>query len=1009
MEKIRQHTREGFSLVELMIYTTVFSLVVLGTLQLMSTFQLSSSRISNLAGSSLEVDSTVLRLNTLLADSADVDICNVYKTDTALSDSQELSCGLAAGNLRDGGCLIMRGNRLTERWGVEFDGDDHITMDFGSTIADGSDITISMWIKDATCDDGDGCMLLQLGSIDHNEYWPNSNANNDRIALIALDDSGDMQLRLATQNRAVDASSNKSITYPSITRTARTLEDWNSGTWTHIALTVEHDSDNDLNFGTTGSGDEIDEENFDLYVNGTKLTPTNTHTPHDLNIDINQLLLFGKYLSRSHFSGLVGPIQIFDEKISDDLIRRLANEFYISPIGEFNLSMKLEDYTSTNIFTRASSEFEFLTFDGYYPNCTAHWQYPADTIRICRSFTDAASFEEMYESAVWEGTAGEAFMFAKDPSSTLDWDNRPYALYSNIDADDFCLSATDPGQTTDPEDSGWTKLTDFKYFPGQDADGNTRFFNQLENSDLYQLLISSELKSGGGQGLAAVGSLNIIRTLEDDALCQIAPDNINFDIPSDSESTCDLRYAKVIIQDGFQPNIDLLYVVPDSDDDGDGDYVTNWSPSDGSAPNCSASVTFGTNETVNICRKTIAAPNGTRYLQYTFKDIPLLGDDGIATYDAESGILEFDAGAGNNLSGEVWTQVISQVRYSYQDLVSETMAYIKSRTIVSSLGEATPFYPPDDPSGKPHFYKFVTDTSSDSDIDWPDARDAAIAAGNKSCGLQGYLATITSEEENNFIFSRLSQDDGTIAAGWIGGTSHADWDEVPGSASDLFQDSDNTPNTFRWIDGPEHGSIFYKYSYTGSAHSDSEREKRRRTGRYVRKDPAGQQCLASDESSEADISQTNLGRFAVGFDPLPGNSTNKCRPRPGPLCEDLNLWFHNFQIEIDDDGDCVTTGSSSTDPIMREPNDYHESGSREYFVQITGNTVGYGTWNDLRWDYEANDPDGQHKIHGYYVEYGGCTSSANCVNDAVDPSDLTIVIKEEIDVSAIRNICKRPN
>lgn len=1000
-------SRPGFSLVELLIYSAVFSLVVLGAMQLMTTFQLSNKRIADLAASSLDADSTILRVNTLLSDSAEVDICNVYKNGSTATDAQVLGCPLGSeANLTDGACLITRGNNKIERWGVEFDGDDHMAIDYRDAIAAGSDLSISMWIKDVTCEDANGCLLLQLGQIDENQWWPNSSDNVDRIALIALNDSGELQLRLATQNRANEASSNKSIIYPSINRTPRTLEDWNSGTWTHIVLTAEHNSDSNLEFGTTGSGANIEDLSFDLFVNGEKLDPTNTQAAMDLDIAVNQILLFGRYRTRAHFSGLVGPIQIFDEVIGSNLIERLNREFYNNTLGDFNLSMKLEDYGTTNIFSQPVGNFDFLNFDGYEPICSTETFLPANRIRICRSFTNLNSFEELYESVTEERSAGEAFMFAKNPDGDGDWDDRPYALFSSDEADDFCLSDEDPGETTNPEELGWTRLTDFKYFPGQDEDGVSRFFNQLDDSNLYQLLVSSEYESKGGQGLAAVGALNVTRELKSDALCQIAPDNISFSIPSESESTCDLRYAKVIIQDGFQPDIDLLYVVPDEDSGG---YEPNWRPSDGSVPDCTSTIAWGSNENVNICRKTIAAPNGTKYLQYTFRNVPLLGDDGIATYDAESGILEFDAGAGNTLSGEVWTQVIKQARYSYQDLVSEAAAYTKSRTIISSLGQATPFYPPDDTSGKPHFYKFVTDTSSDSDIDWPDARDEAIAASNKSCGLQGYLATITSEEENDFIFSRLSQDDGTIAAGWIGGTAHADWDETPGSASDLFQDSDNTPGTFRWIDGPEHGSIFYKYSYTGGEHSDSARKKRRRTGRYVRKDPAGQQCLASDESSNASTDQTDLDRFVVGFDPLPSTSTNKCRPRPGPLCDDLDLWFHNFQVGIDDDGDCVTTSGSSTDPVMDEPNDSQKSGTREYFVQITGNTVGYGTWNDLRWNYEATDPNGQHKIHGYYVEYGGCTSSVDCVNDAVDPSNLTIVVKEEIDVSAIRNICDRPN
>ena len=158
--------QSGFSLVELMIYTVVFSLVVLGGLQLMSTFQLSNQRIADLAESSQDVDTTILRLNTLLTDSPEFDICNVYKTDTSLTDTQELSCPLDPDHIRDASCLIMRGNNLSERWGVEFDGDDHIAMDIRSLVANNSDLSISMWIQDAECTDSDGCMLIQLGSID---------------------------------------------------------------------------------------------------------------------------------------------------------------------------------------------------------------------------------------------------------------------------------------------------------------------------------------------------------------------------------------------------------------------------------------------------------------------------------------------------------------------------------------------------------------------------------------------------------------------------------------------------------------------------------------------------------------------------------------------------------------------------------------------------------------------------------------------------------------------------
>ena len=978
----------------------------------MSTFQQSNQRIADLAGSAIDADATVLRLNTLLADSPEVDICNVYKTDEDLTDAAELNCPTEA--LRDSACLIMRGNSVFERWGVEFDGTNHIAADYSDLIDDDSDLSISMWIKDVACENDGGCLLMQLGEIDEDQSFPAAD-NTKRLALIALPENGKLELRLATQYREEDAASNKSIRYPLVTRTPRTLGSWDSGDWMHIVLTVEHDSDGELSFGTESTDDGFEDLSFDLYVNGNKLNPTQalggSAIDFENDLSVNQLLLFGEYLGRSYSAGLVGPIQIFDEKISESLISQLSSRFYLPNNGELNLSMRWEDYGTTSIFTRPageSGEIEFANPGTYEPICGSEAAMPTQKIRICNTFNDADSFYELYETKIQELSSGDAFMFAKDPTDSADWDSRPYALYSHDEADDFCLSSTDPGETTDPEDSGWERLTDFKFFPGEDDDGNTRFFSQLTDSDLYQLLISSEFKAKGGQGLAAVGSLNITRKIEDDALCQIAPDGIEFSVPEASESTCDLQYANVLIQEGFQPSIDLLYLMPDSDNDEIGDYVTNWSPSDGSVPDCTASVNWDDDngQTVNICRKTISAPDGTNYLQYTFRDIPVLGDDGTAVYDAETGVLKFDAGSGNTLSGEEWFQVLKQARYSYQDLVDETTAYNKFRTILFSLGQSIPFYPPDDPD-TPHFYKFVTDTDDDSDIDWPVARMDAIDSDNKFCGMQGYLATITSEEENDFIFMRLSQDDGTIAAGWIGGTSHEDWDKTPedGLFDNSPTDADSYPGIYRWIDGPEHGDIFYKYPYDSSSDSSSAK----RTGRYVKKDPVGEQCLADDESDEgeADTDQTNLGRFVEGFDPLPNNSSNKCRPRPGELCKNLDLMFHNFQVRTNDDGSCFEPDDGSTHPVMDEPNDSQKDETREYFVQITGNLEGYGTWNDLRWDYEAADPNGQHKIHGYYVEYGGCTGS--CVNNASKPDGLTITSKQEIDVSAMRRLCERPN
>ena len=83
-----------------------------------------------------------------------------------------------------------------------------------------------------------------------------------------------------------------------------------------------------------------------------------------------------------------------------------------------------------------------------------------------------------------------------------------------------------------------------------------------------------------------------------------------------------------------------------------------------------------------------------------------------------------------------------------------------------------------------HWYEYVSGTPS-----WQDARAAAL--GSTFMGQSGYLATITSAAENNFVYSLLLAAHGV--GGWIGGTDAA----VEGN--------------FRWADGPEAGDLF---SYT---------------------------------------------------------------------------------------------------------------------------------------------------------------------------------------------------
>ncbi len=85
-----------------------------------------------------------------------------------------------------------------------------------------------------------------------------------------------------------------------------------------------------------------------------------------------------------------------------------------------------------------------------------------------------------------------------------------------------------------------------------------------------------------------------------------------------------------------------------------------------------------------------------------------------------------------------------------------------------------------------HYYEFVKDIG----ITWTDAK---IAAENRAYfGLKGYLATLTSQQEANLAGKQ------TTGAGWIGGSDA------------------ETEGVWKWVTGPEAGTIFWNGDYTGS-------------------------------------------------------------------------------------------------------------------------------------------------------------------------------------------------
>jgi hypothetical protein len=109
-----------------------------------------------------------------------------------------------------------------------------------------------------------------------------------------------------------------------------------------------------------------------------------------------------------------------------------------------------------------------------------------------------------------------------------------------------------------------------------------------------------------------------------------------------------------------------------------------------------------------------------------------------------------------------------------------TRGSIGTDTLEVALVNSNQIYFPDNG----HVYQYVSGS-----ITWDNAKLAA--QGLSAYGANGYLATVTSTAENNFVKARLSGD------AWIGGSDSA------------------VEGTWKWITGPETGTIFWQGTGSG--------------------------------------------------------------------------------------------------------------------------------------------------------------------------------------------------
>lgn len=281
----------------------------------------------------------------------------------------------------------------------------------------------------------------------------------------------------------------------------------------------------------------------------------------------------------------------------------------------------------------------------------------------------------------------------------------------------------------------------------------------------------------------------------------------------------------------------------------------------------------------------------------TYYNIPNAPSAIHAKWESDTGVMTYTISDGSAVSIDEWEKTMRSLSYR-----PKSEEYTPQKDIVISLG-----FLPMMVGNQYHFYDFIEANTNDI-VDWETSQTAAN--NSTFCGTAGYLATVTSEAENDFLLERFRKSTGSVPAGWLGGSDVAN------------------PGTWVWeANSPEAGLQFWHQTDMTNASG----RPRRSNGLAV---PDGSYTLTDNVVIAGTPAGSFKRRITVSTDPT------------------VELAYHNM---------------ASTEPNNAGGSN---SNNNEPYLQIVGSTLGNGYWNDLPDNRPCRDNE-KYQPCGYYVEYGG--------------------------------------